>query len=205
MLDTRVGPRRSDTGSGPKRVAALIRVLLVWLLLVGTFCDRVFSEQQATGIVNEHPAKANFLINFTRFVEWPAGGNDGAFNRLSFCLVGATPIDLALERALAGKRIQGRIPSVKRLVNMDDINGCHVVFVSQSAQNATPKLIDKVGDSSVLTVGETPGFAQHGGIIELMVVADELRFAVNLAAARRANLVLSSQLLKLAQIVLDDL
>jgi len=53
----------------------------------------------------------------------------------------------------------------------------------------------------VLTVGEIPDFADYGGIINLYRSGDKFRFEVNLKAARRANLIISSSMLRLARII----
>jgi hypothetical protein len=53
-----------------------------------------------------------------------------------------------------------------------------------------------------LTISDTPGFVQAGGIIELKLRAGRIRFDINQGAARQVGLKLSSQLLKLADEVL---
>ena len=53
----------------------------------------------------------------------------------------------------------------------------------------------------VLTIGETPGFARNGGIINLILEDNKVRFEVNVAAAKEADLNISSRLLALARIV----
>ena len=53
----------------------------------------------------------------------------------------------------------------------------------------------------ILTIGETPGFAARGGIINLTLEDNKVRFEVNIGAAKQANLNISSRLLALAKIV----
>jgi hypothetical protein len=55
-----------------------------------------------------------------------------------------------------------------------------------------------------LTVGDAEGFAQHGGMINFTRRGARLGFAINRGAVSRAGLSLSSQLLKLAELVPDD-
>ena len=50
----------------------------------------------------------------------------------------------------------------------------------------------------MLTISDVPDFAAQGGMIGLKLRADRVRFDINQGASRRAGLVLSSQLLKLA-------
>ena len=53
----------------------------------------------------------------------------------------------------------------------------------------------------ILTVSDIDDFARAGGMIGLVEAEQRIRFDINLATARQANLKLSSQLLKLATIV----
>src|SRR5579864_9332986 len=55
--------------------------------------------------------------------------------------------------------------------------------------------------SSILTVGESQGFAARGGIINLTVEGDTVHFEVNQTAAERARLKISSKVLSMAKIV----
>jgi dihydroxyacid dehydratase/phosphogluconate dehydratase len=56
---------------------------------------------------------------------------------------------------------------------------------------------------NVLTVSDLPHFAERGGMIGLVRQQDRIRFEVNRTAAEKANLVLSSELLKLATKVIE--
>ena len=55
--------------------------------------------------------------------------------------------------------------------------------------------------SSALTVGESTGFTSLGGMINFTVEDSKLHFEVNVAAAERARLKISSKLLSLGRIV----
>jgi len=52
---------------------------------------------------------------------------------------------------------------------------------------------------NVLVVGETETFLGLGGTINLYVELDSVKFAINLAAAERANLKINAKLLRLAK------
>lgn len=183
------------------RPKALERLVLIAVMFAVTVPPATSDEASESAITREHQLKAAYLFNFAKFVKWPTDKNDDSLN---FCMVGYTPIGPALERFMAGKRIQGKTPKIRHAANINQTNDCHVLFISQTEQSATARLAETIRNSSVLTVGETADFAEHGGIIEFTVVANKLRFAVNLEAARRARLVLSSKLLKLAQAVRRD-
>ena len=58
--------------------------------------------------------------------------------------------------------------------------------------------------SSVLTVGDAPGFAILGGVINFVLDDNRVRFEINQKAAEAAHLKLSARLLTVAKLVLTD-
>jgi hypothetical protein len=53
---------------------------------------------------------------------------------------------------------------------------------------------------SVLTVSDTDGFLDAGGMIQFLIENGHVRFAINVDATSRAKLKLSSKLLSLARV-----
>ncbi len=82
-----------------------------------------------------------------------------------------------------------------------DAEHCHVLFISDSAQKEFAQILSVLKTLPILTIGDAPGFAELGGIINLIQIGDQLRFEINTAAAARCGLTISSQLLKLARLV----
>jgi hypothetical protein len=65
----------------------------------------------------------------------------------------------------------------------------------------TPQLVAALaalGKSNILTVSDMPAFTRRGGMIQFVLEGNRVRFEINLAAAQRAGLTLSSELLKVA-------
>lgn len=144
---------------------------------------------------SEYELKAAFLFNFAKYVEWPDQAA-GAPPPLCIGVVGHDPFGATLENLLAGKTVHTRPIGLRRFPSIDAVSDCHVVFVSASAE--PPAAPDTWSRPGVLTVGETEAFLERGGVIAFAMEAGKLRFNVNAAAAERAGLKLSSQLLKLA-------
>jgi hypothetical protein len=65
-------------------------------------------------------------------------------------------------------------------------------------------LIDTLKGAPVLAVSEFGPFTAMGGTTNLFVEDGRIKFAVNLEAANRAKLRISSRLLSLAKLVKDD-
>ena len=81
---------------------------------------------------------------------------------------------------------------------------CHILFISSSEEKRLAKILEILKDSSVLTVGEMKQFAQSGGMVNFTIKENKIRFEINVDAAVRAELKISSKLLKLAEIVRDE-
>lgn len=144
----------------------------------------------------EYQAKASFVYNFIQFTDWP----DDVFTNGNFnlCVLNPDPFGRILD-ALAGEQVEGYPVVVKRVPRAEAVaeSGCHVVFVS-AAHRPSPELVRRVSGRGVLTVGEAPGFASRGGVINLVEDRGRLRFEINRNAAQQAELQLSARLLDLA-------
>ncbi|MFV1972985.1 MAG: YfiR family protein [Thiohalobacterales bacterium] len=163
-------------------------------------CTPAFSmadDQQVT----EYRIKAAFLYNFTRFVNWPA--DIAQPDRFTICILGADPFGEAID-SLAGKAINGKQMDILRLPGSHVPGECRVVYISNSESGHLDSILAPLGARPVLTVSDSPAFAEQGGIIRLKLVDMKVRFDINIDAARRAGLNISSKLLSLATIVRDE-
>ena len=78
---------------------------------------------------------------------------------------------------------------------------CHILFISSSEKKNIEEILTRLGNHDILTVGETEGFARKGVIINFFLEKKNVRFEINVDAATRSNLKLSSRLLRLAHII----
>jgi hypothetical protein len=62
-------------------------------------------------------------------------------------------------------------------------------------------MLNGLRGSSILTVGESKGFAERGGVINLTLEENKLGLEINTDAAGQSHLKISSKLLALAKIV----
>jgi hypothetical protein len=151
----------------------------------------------AGGAAPEYEVKAAFLYNFAKFVEWPAEAftGRGAFR---FCILGDDPFGTALERTVAGKRIDDHPIEIARHDAESDATECHVVFLGVSEASTLRRTLATLGARGILTVGDRPEFVDDGTVIGFRLEGDRVRFDINADAAERAGLRVSSQLMKLA-------
>ena len=152
----------------------------------------------------EYPAKLAFLYNFAKFIEWPPGSLGYPGSPLVICIAGRDPFSADDESELRARTILGHPIEIRTLRVANRSGGCNMVFVPFTEKDQADHILRGFKGSSVLTVGETEGFAARGGIINLTVEENRLRFEINHLAAGRAGLKISSRLLGLAKIVTDD-
>ena len=141
--------------------------------------------------------KAAFLVNFAKYAEWPAASFATPGAPLKLCIVGRDPFGDTLRPVTVG----GRPLSIERAVSDDALKTCHIAFISESEDRRLPRILALLRGEPVLTVSDIDGFAESGGMIELVLADGRMRFDINLAAANASKFRLSSQLLKLARSV----
>jgi hypothetical protein len=149
----------------------------------------------------EYQLKAVFLFNFAQFVEWPASAFPEPDTPLGICILGEDPFGGYLDETVRGETVANHPLAVRRYRMVDEIKGCHILFVSRREQGHVGEILDSLKGRSVLTVSDAERFASHGGMIRFVTDHNRIRLRINLDAARAANLTLSSKLLRPAQIV----
>lgn len=156
----------------------------------------IHAEQE----VDEYKVKAVFLYNFAKFVDWPAEAVANGGSPLAICVLGSDPFGSKLD-IIKDKTVKGRRIAIRHLESAGEIKGCRILFISGSEDKRLRKILGTLRDMSVLTVGDTEGFGESGIMINFYTSDNKIRLEVNLSAARRAGLKISSELLKIARII----
>ena len=175
------------------------RAVLCALLAVTTL--RLDAAEATGKIVREYDLKAAFLFNFTHFVDWPseAFADDNA--PIVIGILGDDPFGPVLDRIIEGETIKNRKLVVKRSRRIQDLRTCHVLFISKSEKGRIGQILTTLDGASVFTVGEVEGFARRGGITNLFLQGNKVRFEINIEVAKRKGLKISAQLLALGTVV----
>lgn len=183
--------RCARSANRPRR--RLLAVPAAALLLVGAL-------PAAGDAVDAARVKGAFLYNFAKFVSWPAEALPEG-EPLRLCVLADAETHERLAGTVEGKTARGHPIRTRAIAGAEEARTCHIVFVTAEAGVAPDALAAALEGRNVLTVGESEGFAQRGGVIRFMREEQKLRFAVNPGAAERAGLGISSQLLRLARVV----
>jgi uncharacterized protein DUF4154 len=173
-----------------------------WWLALGAAALIAWALPVAAQRPREYQVKAAYLYGFGRFVEWPAAARIAADGTFVVCVLGEDPFGFLLDQAVEGGLMKNQPVSVRRIARVEDGSGCDTLFVSASERPRLPRILEALDRRPVLTVGDSPEFAQRGGMIGFSVEGSRVRFTVNLDAAQNAGLTLQSELLRVAAAVL---
>jgi len=171
-------------------------------VILFAFCCLVISSplrcMAQAGAEREYELKAAVLYHIIEYVEWPKdSAPEPGTTRIA--LLGQIPFAAALE-VLNGKSLQGRKLVVKRIEKPQDAGDCQVVFISNSEKPRISQIISEFKNRPILTVSEVEGFAERGGIVNLVAGQNRINMEINREVARESRLSISSQLLKLAKV-----
>ena len=150
---------------------------------------------------SEAQVKAVFLYNFTKYVDWPPEAFAQTNSPILIGVLGDSSLNEALKKVIAGKTVNGRKIMIQETANEEDWPKCHILFISSSEKTRLPAIIAKIKTLPALTVGESGGFLEQGGIINFTKKDDRIRLEINLEAARLAKVQISSKLLSVADTV----
>ena len=177
----------------------MFRILgrLLWLLsFTAAFTPDSLADTQ-TQPNQEFLVKAAFMYNFAKFVTWPEETFVSPDQAINLCVIGENPFANTLD-SLSGKTVHGRPLTTTHIDNPKDIEGCHILFISRSEASHLDTIFSYSRYKHVLTIGDIDEFIEVGGMIGFITVNDKIRFRINYAAAREAELEISSRLLNLA-------
>jgi len=173
-----------------------IRSPLIALAVIAGLSVRSATAQS---VADQYQVKAAYLLNFARFVEWPAEALPPS-SPLIIGVVGDHPLDGALEEVLRAKSANGHAIQLRRLRWNDvSLTACQIVFISNSDEAHLPQILRFLTSSSALTVSDIDRFSLRGGMIEFRMVGNRVRFDINRSAATAARLDISSKLLSVAR------
>jgi hypothetical protein len=173
----------------------MARAILACLLLLAP-------AGRAAESASEYAVKAAFVYNFAKFVEWPEGTFAGATDPIALCVLGENPFGPLLEDAVRDKTVNARQIVVHESKTLSPAVRCHIVFLASGSLDESLAALAK---RPVLTVSDAESAVERGAIIGLRLEERKVRFEVNLIAAKKARLKLSSQLLKVAARLIGQL
>ncbi|MEW6709708.1 MAG: YfiR family protein [Candidatus Riflebacteria bacterium] len=171
-----------------------IQILFLALVTIFSLFSAENTRSHAAEVAEESEIKAAFIFNFLKFVHWPELKDKHTLRLLT---IGKSELNTKI------RLIDGREANHRQIIVCDSEKAtpdqeCMAMVFGEIERKEAVEYLRTCEQKPILTIGESPDFARSGGIIGLKVVKGKVRFEINLTAAEKAGLKISSQLLKLA-------
>jgi len=149
----------------------------------------------------EYRVKAVFLFNFAQFVEWPPEAFTRPDEPFVIGVLGKDPFGAELDSVVRGESVAQRSLVVERYYNIGELHNCHILYIARSEIGHLPQILAALSGRSVLTVSDADGDDQTGVMIRLVNRDNRVRLQIDVGAAKAGHLLISSKLLRPAEIV----
>jgi len=180
------------------RINSSIMIVLVALCVAA---NGALAADLDSSVPLEYQVKAAVVYKFVRYVEWSKEVLPDTLDTITLGVLGGSPMVSALRTLVEGKEVGGYTLRIRHFRSLEDLAFCHVLFVGRSEKEHLKEVLGHIEGWSTLTVGEAEGFAQEGGMINLVIAENRVKFEINLGAAEDADLKISSRLLRLGKIM----
>lgn len=150
---------------------------------------------------NEQQVKAVFVYNFSHFVDWPPVAFNSASEPFVIGVLGGAPFATVLEEVVRGERVNSHPIQVRRFSSIGDLAPCQILFIDKAEAAQVEQVVAFLRGRGTLTVTDLEDATQRGVMIQLANIGNRIRLRINADSARANGLILSSNLLRSAEIV----
>lgn len=161
----------------------------------------------------EYTVKAAYIRQISKYVTWPDTFTPGGPDEFVIGVLGTDPFGMKTLAWLAQWTVNKKVIVVRRFETLADCTPCHVLFLAPEGAgkeaNLNPvqrlaELRKQLNGGPTLLVADQENLGRKGAMINFVRGACRVRFEINPTAAKRAGLIISSNLLKLGIIVTPE-
>ncbi len=145
--------------------------------------------------VEKQAVLAALSLNLARFTTWPEWKSPA----LNLCVIGDNVVQESFAN-LNNKTINGKTVRIINRSRYRHLSECQLLYISALKRNILRKVLLELKNQPILTVGENMGFLKAGGMIGLEKLNGKMQLNINLPVIKQSELVVSSRILKLANI-----
>ncbi|ACS79000.1 YfiR family protein [Maridesulfovibrio salexigens] len=182
---------------GLLNIHKILAITIATLFMVCSIPEQTAHAGPKAGIqrhikVTQPQLQALFIKKITKYVLGPDKRR----------IVAQRPVTIA---AVAPKKLSRffKNPDKFKLVRWPD-EDFRVLFIDVDNPRIIAAVLNKVSGKPILTIGQSPEFLRMGGMINLVESGSRFKLQVNICAARKAGLTISSKLLNLSEIYCGD-
>jgi len=154
----------------------------------------LYSSVNAENLLSkEDKLKAAYLFNFTKFIEWPTLGRSERPSSIRICVDDSSAFTQFLAKLVANRRV-GKFQKTVEVLSLETAGGCELLFVRGGEKKLTIKL------NHTVVVADSASVYFPNVAMFFYVKKSKLRFEIDLKKIKSLNVVVSSELLKLARV-----
>jgi hypothetical protein len=123
-----------------------------------------FPIAYAYSAAEEYEIKAAFLYNLGNYLRFPESSlsDDDTDQLFQICILGKDPFQQNIDSAAEGEKIQGHSPKIRRLQRVQEAEGCHLIFISDSERARLKSILQALNSRPILTVSDMDDFLEQG-------------------------------------------
>lgn len=180
----------------------MLRRFHLYFIAFFTIVSVMFSSIAAFA-VDEIMIESAFIINFTKFIEWPDSTTPAGQRKIDICVIGDSKI-INAEQVFKQASFDKLDISLVKEKNISSISThCQMLFISTSESEKIADIILSIKDKPILTIGDTDEFIERGVMINFVIDDGKVKFVINKGAIVAAGLKVDAQLLEIALKVID--
>lgn len=176
----------------------------IYLLFLIWAISAAFDFKENKSLENdEYEVKAAFIYNFTKYIEWE---NEGLKDSPVFkiAVFKNTKIEGYLRESLKNKKVGIKKIEIKHFDKIDKIELSHIIFIPEEISSKEFKSCVALNScKNALIVSETSERLVYGSCINFLLINNKIKFEISLANLKKNKLKASSQLLKLAERIVE--
>lgn len=178
-----------------------MRVVFVIILLMFTSVEASPLAVQAEQ-AEESVMKAVAIEKLSRYIQWPKeilmkNSNTpfviGVFGETKFS---ALLMDIYRDKTIKGKPVE-----IHNFSKVNQISNCHVLYILKEAKEKLKDIIKFTRNKPILTMSDTPGFAQMGVLVNIIIQKKKICFEINETGVHQSGIKVSALIMRLARIV----
>jgi hypothetical protein len=165
-------------------------ILFVGVIMGVSFCSKVTAQEEVI------KAKAKFIYNFTRYVEWPSDANS---NNFIISVFGSSQLVDELKDYTSNKLVGKRTIIIQKVSNAAEIDNCQILFVGYTKTKELKDIKSKLKNKNTLIVSEKDGALDDGSIINFIIDNEKLSYEIKPNNAESVGLKLNSTIISYAK------
>jgi len=111
------------------------------------------------------------------------------------------PFDNLFSSTYHNKTIKSKPVLIKYIQNIKDLGDTHILYIPKLNAKELSTVIKRCHEKNIVTISDSRGFTQRGGLIQLYSVSQKLKLKINTYELKHHKIKIEHTLLRVADIV----